>query len=293
VDRKPPEDLPLDRIIRDAVDAYIAQLKTAVDPQLSTDLVSRVRPAVFRVLEKFAVLHQKLLDADSPKKLRALSKELNIDSGKMREVLADYIRLAILHLRQAKALTVAEQCRRRAFAISQRETARDLNELRAEMGNPANWPLLATRDRTRDSVDQVDALLLKKDREATYSALLSAVKQYALWTAKHVWGLLKTHAAEIGIAVVLLGSIVSLALGQIGSTWPAIGICVGLAWGLIRHYWLNSRLGDLFFEWRKRRLDTSIHDFYDSAIWTYVFLALLAIKFDRSVKKSDPSESTD
>jgi hypothetical protein len=208
----------------------------------------------------------------------------------MRAILADYIHLSLLHIREQKAIRLVARCRRRAREISFRETARELNDLRAEEGNPPEWPLLSTdRDRKNDPFDNVNQMLLASDREATYRPLWSALRQYALWTGRHVWGLLVTYTVEILIAVAVLGLGISKLLSLIGGMWPEIAICLIVAWGLLRHFWLGDWISDLFLRRRKKWLMTSVRDFCNSAIWTYVFLSLIATKLSREGPSTSPA----
>jgi len=277
-----PEEAALNMTIRKAVEDFLGQLKADDDSQITTEVVARACAPVTRAVKKFAVLDRELLEADSHGNHRMVRRKLNTESANMRMMLADYIRLALLHIRELKAVARAERCRRCALDISMRDTARSLNQLRAEMGNPPNWPQLPTdRDRKRDPLDEVDEKLLKMDRKAIYDPLWNALEQFALWVGRHVWGLIKTYAVEILIAVILLGPGISTLLGLIGPAWTRLGFGLSVTVALLRYLWLNWWLGDLFLSWQKRRLETSLSDFSDAAKWTYVFLALIDIKLDK------------
>jgi hypothetical protein len=94
---------------------------------------------------------------------------------------------------------------------------------------------------------------------------------------------------EILIAVAVLGLGISKLLSLIGGMWPEIAICLIVAWGLLRHFWLGDWISDLFLRRRKKWLMTSVRDFCNSAIWTYVFLSLIATKLSREGPSTSPA----
>jgi hypothetical protein len=109
------------RFIRDQVEAHLDRLKkTGLDPQLWAEMEARVRSDVTRALTKFASLDFEIDQIDSGKKSKAVRREFNRATAEMRSILADYLRLALVHISEKKAAIRGRRLERRAFWLRQR-----------------------------------------------------------------------------------------------------------------------------------------------------------------------------
>jgi hypothetical protein len=269
-----------DATIREIAEKWLAQFKDPTD-QVSVEMVTRARPAVIRALRTFDELDRKLDSTHSRSDLRTIRFALNKNAANLRTILADYIRLSLLHIAEHKAERKAARCRRRASAIQSRQTMLELNQLRDEAGNPPHWPISPTELDRRDPLYRVDQSLIHMDRRAVYKVLYAAIWQYLGWTARHLWGLFVTYSVEILIVGVVLGLGISGMFDLIDKRFSGAALLLAFGWGVFDHLWLADRRDAFFLRRRKSWLKASLSSFANSAIRTHVFLALLANKFAR------------
>jgi hypothetical protein len=184
-------------------------------------------------------------------------------------------------------MTLATRYSRRAFWLRQRIVARDANELFADMGLSPSLPVDCDR---RDPLRRGEELRLKTDREATYRSVWAAVKQYLVWFRRHVWGLAAIYLVELFLSVIGLGLGVSAILGFMQKMWFAIGLIVAFIYRLLHHFWFSELIGAFYIKHRKAWLLTTVHDFFNSAIWTYSFLAITSIKLLGEASERDKTK---